>query len=824
MTVPQRRLAGLGPWLLMAALQVVLGQPGLESERPALRAVIKVALLNQEPTGKPITLEGVFVGGSAGHAEGKLMQYHPLSLCNTSEDERQESDFITIVKLEHRVPRCLPLLDKARMALDKGAQAVIFDVSDDANAAAELRETDSLPRPVVLVEAEDAEELMGLVNKNEEAKVRIEVMMEQPRWPHYDVGILLTIVLAILSIVLIFAFRYKCKSNRTSDSVHQQTMRAISRLETKTYTSSGSQRHRAAWGSASSSNSSPVCAICLEEFQDGQHLRIISCAHEFHKDCVDPWLIQHRTCPLCMHNIMGEEKHIYRTERQPQRNRLQQSSEQSQSFLHAQPYSSPRNHPFPQHAIPFSMRPHYPRGPSGPYPSLGHYTASSPRDTQTLRFLTSRPLGSGCGYHLPAEGPRGPHRIGGNCRTSTHHYTPRRSCHNYRSSCPAQRSASSSRLHHGASVTQQPRGAAAHSRQDEGSCSGGSYHTERSGYLADGPASDSSSGPCHGSSSDSVLNCTDVSLQGVYGSWSTFRSSLSSDYDPFVYYGPGPGRAPRRNSLEACAQARPRSLDSVVNKAGCPEEQPQTVFSHIHYHRHRHHHYEEGEHSQGPSRGSDEEQGAVAAAPAAAPAALVLDKDSPVCPPKHGPCQCPKPDPTDRPSPGAECQDHDPSGPTGPPVLLSPIPLQLQPHCCHPGHGHPPAPLGRVGGCVLDGPSVRFHQSLDLQDDRSIHFRYGQGPGFCCSPPELHPALLPVPLILDSGGMEDWPCCAGAHVVWQKRVQQARSEPQLLGPGTSMDRPPCRFHHGPAADRNTDICLYCQTLHHNQGSEEESGV
>lgn len=40
------------------------------------------------------------------------LQYHPLSLCNTSEDEQQESDFIIIVKLEHRVPRCLPLLDK----------------------------------------------------------------------------------------------------------------------------------------------------------------------------------------------------------------------------------------------------------------------------------------------------------------------------------------------------------------------------------------------------------------------------------------------------------------------------------------------------------------------------------------------------------------------------------------------------------------------------------------------------------------------------------------------------------------------------------------
>lgn len=630
--------------------------------------------------------------------------------------------------------------------------------------------------------------------------VRIEVMME-PRWPHYDVGIVLTIVLAILAIILIFAFRYKCKSNRTWDSVHQQTMRAISRLETKTYNSqgcSGSQRHRGAWGSASS-NSSPVCAICLEEFQDGQDLRIISCAHEFHKDCVDPWLLQHRTCPLCMHNIMG-------TERQSQRSRLQPGSEHSQRFL-PQGYSSPHNHPFPQHAIPFSMRPHYPRGPSGHYPSLGHYTGSSSMDPQALRFFTGRPLGLSCGYHVPAEGPGRPHRIAGNCRTSSHHYGPRRSCHNYRSSCPAQRSVSSSRLHHTALATAQPRGAAGHSRQDEGSGSGGSYHTERSGYLADGPASDSSSGPCHGSSSDSVLNCTDVSLQGVYGSWSTFRSSLSSDYDPFVYYGPTP--AP---GLEAGAQARPRSLDSVVNKAGC-EEQPQTVFSHVHYHRHRHHHYEEPEHSQAPARGSGEEQGATAA-----PTGPSHSLDSP----KHSPCQCPKPEPTDRPSPGAEAQD--PSTATGPTVLVSPLPLQLQPHCCHPGHTHTPPPLGRVGGCVLDGPSVRFHQSLDLQDDRSIHIHYGQGVGFCCSPPDLRPALLPVPLILDSAGMDDWPCCAGTHVVWQKRVQQAHSEPQLLGPGTSTDRPPCRSHHGPAADRGTDMCLYCQTLQNNQGSEEESGV
>ena len=79
MTVSHRRLAGLWPWLLMAALQVVFGQTGLElaaaveSER-APRAVIKVTLMKHDPPGKAITLEGVFVGGSAGYADGKLRQ------------------------------------------------------------------------------------------------------------------------------------------------------------------------------------------------------------------------------------------------------------------------------------------------------------------------------------------------------------------------------------------------------------------------------------------------------------------------------------------------------------------------------------------------------------------------------------------------------------------------------------------------------------------------------------------------------------------------------------------------------------------------------
>lgn len=51
----------------------------------------------------------------------------------------------------------------------------------------QLKETDSLPRPVVLIKGTDAEDLMNLVNKNEEATVVIETKVE-PKWVSIDGG------------------------------------------------------------------------------------------------------------------------------------------------------------------------------------------------------------------------------------------------------------------------------------------------------------------------------------------------------------------------------------------------------------------------------------------------------------------------------------------------------------------------------------------------------------------------------------------------------------------------------------------------------------
>ncbi|OJJ46595.1 hypothetical protein ASPZODRAFT_2129819 [Penicilliopsis zonata CBS 506.65] len=42
------------------------------------------------------------------------------------------------------------------------------------------------------------------------------------------------------------------------------------------------------------------CPICTDDFIKGQDLRVLPCNHQFHPDCIDPWLINvSGTCPLC---------------------------------------------------------------------------------------------------------------------------------------------------------------------------------------------------------------------------------------------------------------------------------------------------------------------------------------------------------------------------------------------------------------------------------------------------------------------------------------------------------------------------------------------
>ena len=46
------------------------------------------------------------------------------------------------------------------------------------------------------------------------------------------------------------------------------------------------------------------CVICVEDFCDGDNLRVLPCEHFFHRQCIDEWLINHSAvCPLCKYEV-----------------------------------------------------------------------------------------------------------------------------------------------------------------------------------------------------------------------------------------------------------------------------------------------------------------------------------------------------------------------------------------------------------------------------------------------------------------------------------------------------------------------------------------
>ncbi|KAM2961208.1 hypothetical protein FF1_030812 [Malus domestica] len=53
-----------------------------------------------------------------------------------------------------------------------------------------------------------------------------------------------------------------------------------------------------------SSCCSDRCTICLEDYMDGESCRVFACKHMFHSNCIDHWLKNHLTCPVCRNSVV----------------------------------------------------------------------------------------------------------------------------------------------------------------------------------------------------------------------------------------------------------------------------------------------------------------------------------------------------------------------------------------------------------------------------------------------------------------------------------------------------------------------------------------
>lgn len=308
---------------LAVSLRLMLGCvcclcPGVGGKETAfVEVVLYESSLSGEYTTFTTDLQGRFSrAGATISAEGEIVQMHPLGLCNNNDEEDlYEYGWVGVVKLEQPEldPKpCLTVLGKAKRAVQRGATAVIFDVSENLDAIDQLNQgsEDPLKRPVVYVKGMDAVRLMNIVNKQKVARARIQ--HRPPRQPteYFDMGIFLAFFVVVSLVCLVLLIKIKLKQRRSQSSMNRMAIQALEKMETRKFKSKGKVLREGSCGTLDtlSSSSTSDCAICLEKYVDGEELRVIPCTHRFHKKCVDPWLLQHHTCPHCRHNIIERKK------------------------------------------------------------------------------------------------------------------------------------------------------------------------------------------------------------------------------------------------------------------------------------------------------------------------------------------------------------------------------------------------------------------------------------------------------------------------------------------------------------------------------------
>uniref|UniRef100_A0A8C7ZVM5 E3 ubiquitin-protein ligase RNF130 n=1 Tax=Oryzias sinensis TaxID=183150 RepID=A0A8C7ZVM5_9TELE len=112
------------------------------------------------------------------------------------------------------------------------------------------------------------------------------------------VSISFIVLMIISSAWLIFYFiqkiRFSSARDRSQRRLGDAAKKAIGKLTTRTVKK----------GDKETDPDFNHCAVCIEAYQLNDVVRILPCKHVFHKVCVDPWLNEHCTCPMCKLNIL----------------------------------------------------------------------------------------------------------------------------------------------------------------------------------------------------------------------------------------------------------------------------------------------------------------------------------------------------------------------------------------------------------------------------------------------------------------------------------------------------------------------------------------
>ncbi|CAN6804976.1 unnamed protein product [Brassica oleracea] len=223
---------------------------------------------------------------------GLLYVAEPLDACSDLNNKPEQSSngtspFVLIVR-----GGC-SFEDKVRKAQRAGFKAaIIHDNEDRGILIAMAGNSGGIKIHAVFVTKETGDALKEFAGLSD-AKVWLLPSFENSAWSIMAVSFISLLAMSAVLATCFFVRRHRIR-RRTSRSSRVREFHGMSRRLVKAMPS-------LIFSSVHEDNTTAfTCAICLEDYNVGDKLRVLPCRHKFHAVCVDSWLTSWRTfCPVC---------------------------------------------------------------------------------------------------------------------------------------------------------------------------------------------------------------------------------------------------------------------------------------------------------------------------------------------------------------------------------------------------------------------------------------------------------------------------------------------------------------------------------------------
>lgn len=151
--------------------------------------------------------------------------------------------------------------------------------------------------PAVFV-SKEAGDILSQYAGDMNARLYILPALENTAWSVMAVSFIS--LLAVSAVLSTFFFVRRQRLRRTNSQLLSHESPALSKGDLKAFPVSVFNKK--------DNVNFETCAICLEEYLNGEKLRVLPCNHEFHMSCIDQWLTTRRPfCPICKRDARNKD-------------------------------------------------------------------------------------------------------------------------------------------------------------------------------------------------------------------------------------------------------------------------------------------------------------------------------------------------------------------------------------------------------------------------------------------------------------------------------------------------------------------------------------